>query len=98
MNRVDPALTEWQKLLIDKYLDIPWSDTLYDARSTSDHYSWYYAGYPVTHSLEGAWEHINMNNIHSPTDTLDVSSEFSFAHILQFTKLAVAFAVELSDY
>jgi len=43
-------------------VDIPWSETLYDARSTSDHYSWYYAGYPVTHSLEGAWEHININS------------------------------------
>lgn len=35
---------------------------------------------------------------HQATDTIDVSPEFSFDHILRFTKLAVAFAVELSDY
>ena len=29
---------------------------------------------------------------------IDISDEFSFAHMLEFSKLAVAFAVELGGY
>ncbi|KIK52487.1 hypothetical protein GYMLUDRAFT_233434 [Collybiopsis luxurians FD-317 M1] len=98
MNKVNPRLTEWLKLVIDKYLDIPWFETLYSDRAGSDHQPWTMARYPAAHAIEGLWEDMNRANAHSPNDTIDISSEFSFEHILEFTKLAVAFAVELSDY
>ncbi|KIK52479.1 hypothetical protein GYMLUDRAFT_49876 [Collybiopsis luxurians FD-317 M1] len=98
MNRVNPALTEWLKLVIDKYLDIPWAETHYSGLAASDHQIWTTAGYPAAHAIEGLWEHMNVANAHSPRDTIDSSREFSFEHIHEFTKLAVAFAVELSDY
>ncbi|CEQ39560.1 SPOSA6832_01081 [Sporobolomyces salmonicolor] len=35
------------------------------------------------------------HNIHSTKDTIDYSSEFSFEHMAQFTRVAIALAVEL---
>ncbi|KAE9385153.1 Zn-dependent exopeptidase [Gymnopus androsaceus JB14] len=98
MNQADPALSEYTKLLIEKHLDIPWVETKYPGRAGSDYMSWTIAGYQSAHVLEGAWEGVNFRNHHQATDTIDVSPEFSFDHVLRFTKLAVAFAVELSDY
>ncbi|KAF9059542.1 hypothetical protein BDP27DRAFT_1431206 [Rhodocollybia butyracea] len=98
MDRVYLPLTEWQKSLVEAYLDISWTETMYDPRAGSDHHAWIYAGYPATTSIEGRWEDANEPNAHTPNDAIDISQEFSFDHILQFTKLAVAFAVELSDY
>ncbi|KAF9071619.1 hypothetical protein BDP27DRAFT_1361574 [Rhodocollybia butyracea] len=83
MNRVDPALTEWTKLLIDKYLDIPWVETAYPGFAGSDHQSWMGAGYPAAHSIEGAWEDNNVTIPHTTRDRFDISPEFSFDHILQ---------------
>ncbi|KAF7355186.1 Peptide hydrolase [Mycena sanguinolenta] len=90
---VDPALTEFNKKLVDMYLDIPWVETAC-GYACSDHASWGKAGYPSCFTIESAFGNSN-KNIHSMNDRIDISPEFSFDHMLEFSKLAVAFAVEL---
>ncbi|KAG6837934.1 hypothetical protein H0H93_008328 [Arthromyces matolae] len=53
--------------------------------------------HPTYTSIESAFENSN-KNIHSVNDRIDVSDEFSFDHMLEFSKLAVAFAVELGGW
>jgi leucyl aminopeptidase len=60
--------------------------------SCSDHASWTKAGYPSTFPFETAFNQDNPS-IHSPADTLD---KISPEHALEFAKVALAFAVELS--
>ncbi|KAJ7471088.1 peptidase [Mycena latifolia] len=94
---VDPALTDFLILLIERYLDIPWIKDQYPAGARSDYVSWTKAGYQSAHPLEGQFNHTN-HHIHGVEDRIDVSPEFSFDHMLHFSKLAVAFAIELSSY
>jgi leucyl aminopeptidase len=61
----------------------------------SDHASWTQAGYQSSSSIESSFEDSN-KNIHSTNDRMDISDEFSIKHMAQFSKLAIAFAVELS--
>ncbi|KAJ7680050.1 peptidase [Mycena rosella] len=96
-NDVDAALTEFLILLVDRYLDIPWVKDHYPPGPRSDHVSWTKAGYQSSHPLEGRFKHTN-SHIHGVEDRIDISPEFSFDHMLQFSKLAVAFAIELSSY
>ncbi|KIK60116.1 hypothetical protein GYMLUDRAFT_200755 [Collybiopsis luxurians FD-317 M1] len=98
MNLADLPLSEYLKLLIEKYIDTPWVETRYPGHAGSDYMSWSYAGYQSCHAVESRWDRMNNRNHHRETDSFDVSPEFSFDHILRFTKLAVAFAVELSEY
>ncbi|KAJ7283815.1 peptidase [Mycena rebaudengoi] len=93
---VDPALTEFNKQLVEVYLDIPWVETEC-GYACSDHASWRKAGYPSSFTIESTFGNSNQN-IHSGNDRIDVSEEFSFSHMLEFSKLAVAFAVELGGY
>ncbi|KAJ7039543.1 peptidase [Mycena alexandri] len=64
---------------------------------SSDHASWKKAGYPTSHTLEGQFKNSN-SHIHGVEDRIDITPEFSFDHALHFSKLAVAFAIELSSY
>ncbi|KIY72650.1 Zn-dependent exopeptidase [Cylindrobasidium torrendii FP15055 ss-10] len=99
MLGTDPALIEFQKKLIDKYIEIPCSESKYPMPwSLSDHASWAKAGYQACHSTEAQWEDMNQKNVHTTHDTLDVSSEFSFEHLYHYVRLAVAFGIELSSY
>ncbi|KAF8211279.1 peptidase [Mycena galopus ATCC 62051] len=90
---VDLPLTEFNKQLVDTYLNIPWVETQC-GYACSDHASWGKAGYPSSFTIESTFGNSN-KNIHSANDRIDVSDEFSFSHMLEFSKLAVAFAVEL---
>ncbi|KAF5393820.1 hypothetical protein D9757_000194 [Collybiopsis confluens] len=90
---VDQGLTKFNMELVDMYLDIPYVKTQC-GYACSDHASWGKAGYPSTFTIESAFENSN-KNIHSVNDRIDISDEFSFDHMLEFSKLAVAFAVEL---
>ncbi|KAG6880282.1 hypothetical protein C0992_000059 [Termitomyces sp. T32_za158] len=56
-----------------------------------------YLDIPYVEDLESAFENSN-KNIHSVNDRIDISDEFSFSHMLEFSKLAVAFAVELGGW
>ncbi|KDQ14786.1 hypothetical protein BOTBODRAFT_32551 [Botryobasidium botryosum FD-172 SS1] len=89
-------LTEFVKSLVDEYLAIPYAETKC-GYACSDHASWGKAGYPSAFSIESKFENSNQN-IHSARDRIDISPEFSFDHMLEFSKLAVSFAVELGGW
>jgi leucyl aminopeptidase len=93
---VDEDLTEFNKKLVDMYLDIPWVGTKC-GYACSDHASFSKAGYPSSFTIESAFENSNPH-IHSVNDRIDVSPEFSFDHMLEFSKLAVAYVVELGGW
>jgi len=92
----DEDLTNFNKALVKLYLDIPYVETKC-GYACSDHASWRKAGYPSSFTIESSFENSN-KNIHSTNDRIDISDEFSFTHMLEFSKLAVAFAVELGSY
>ncbi|KAJ3859308.1 peptidase [Lentinula novae-zelandiae] len=96
IDYVDPDLTKFNMELVDLYMDIPFVQTQC-GYACSDHASWRKAGYPSTFTIESSFENAN-KNIHSANDRIDISDEFSFEHMLEFSKLAVAFAVELGGY
>jgi len=89
----DNKLTELNKKLVAEYLDIPYVETKC-GYACSDHASWSKAGYPAIFTIESTFDDSN-KFIHSGNDKIDISDEFSFDHMLEFSKLAVAFAVEL---
>ncbi|KAK4685705.1 bacterial leucyl aminopeptidase, partial [Tremellales sp. Uapishka_1] len=90
---VDPDLTEFVYDLVNKYLAIPPLKTKC-GYACSDHSSFSKAGYQSAFSIESSFENSN-HNIHTSQDTID-HPEFSFTHMREFSKLAVAFAVELA--
>jgi leucyl aminopeptidase len=92
----DPNLTKFNKQLVEKYLNIPYVETKC-GYACSDHASWRKAGYPSVFTIESSFENSN-KNIHSTNDRIDISDEFSFSHMLEFSKLAVAFAIELGGW
>ncbi|KAI0355833.1 peptidase [Trametes cingulata] len=94
----DPTLTEFNKKLVDLYLDIPWVETECGHAICSDHESWRKAGYPGIFTVESDYKHINREYAHTENDRYDISDEFSFTHMLEFSKLAVAFAIELGGW
>jgi len=92
----DDGLTNFNKQLVETYLDIPYVETKC-GYACSDHASWRKAGYPSSFTIESSFENSN-KNIHSTNDRIDISPEFSFDHMLEFSKLAVAFAIELGGW
>ncbi|RXW25839.1 hypothetical protein EST38_g116 [Candolleomyces aberdarensis] len=82
-DNVDTDLTNFNKELVDTYLDIPYVETK--------------CGYACSDQLKSSFGNSN-KNIHSANDRIDISDEFSFSHMLEFSKLAVAFAVELGGW
>ncbi|EPT03561.1 hypothetical protein FOMPIDRAFT_1115220 [Fomitopsis schrenkii] len=96
VDYVDSDLTDFNKKLVDLYLDIPYVETKC-GYACSDHASWAKAGYPSVFTIESLFENSN-KNIHSTNDRYDTSDEFSFSHMLEFSKLAVGFAVELAGW
>ncbi|CDO74057.1 hypothetical protein BN946_scf185043.g107 [Trametes cinnabarina] len=90
-------LTEYNKKLVELYLDIPWVETKC-GYACSDHASWGKAGYPSVFTIEATYENSNHGNIHTANDRYDISPEFSFSHMLEFSKLAISFAIELGGW
>ncbi|KAM5535635.1 hypothetical protein V8D89_010622 [Ganoderma adspersum] len=66
--------------------------------SQSPSASWRKAGYPSVFTIEATFENSNHGHIHTSDDKYDISDEFSFEHMLEFSKLAVGFAVELGGW
>jgi len=91
---VDPDLTDFLRKIVDEYAEIPSVDTKC-GYACSDHASWAKIGAPSAFSIESSFEDSD-NHIHSTSDRLDISDEFSFAHMKQFSRVAAAFAVELA--
>lgn len=90
---VDADLTAFVYSLVETYLAIPPAKTKC-GYACSDHASFSKAGYQSAFAIESTFEDSN-KNIHSTSDTID-HPEFSFTHMKEFSKLAIAFAVELS--
>ncbi|KAK4144605.1 uncharacterized protein C8A04DRAFT_11362 [Dichotomopilus funicola] len=91
VDYVDPNLTNFIKVVIDEYCDIPYVETKC-GYACSDHASASKAGYPSAFVIESAFEYSD-NHIHS---TEDLIKYLSFDHMLQHARLTLAFAYELA--
>ncbi|KAF5362002.1 hypothetical protein D9756_002281 [Leucocoprinus leucothites] len=91
---IDAGLNNFLKQLITMYSRIPWTMDIPCGYACSDHASWYKQGYPSSFPYEAVTGEDDPN-IHSSGDTTSVSG-FSWAHSLEFAKIAVAFAYEMS--
>jgi len=89
---VNPALTEFLRKLVRQYANIPIVDTRC-GYACSDHASWNKAGYPAVFPAEAAFSNSNPH-IHTAQDTLD---KIDPKHALEFSKVALAFLVEMSS-
>ncbi|KAI9324757.1 hypothetical protein DFJ73DRAFT_633786 [Zopfochytrium polystomum] len=90
----DPPLSEFFKKLVEEYSGVEWRE-LQCGYPCSDHASWTQAGYASLFMFEGELPTDGSPFTH--TDNDDVS-HISFDHMARFSRLAVAFAVEMSLY
>ncbi|KAF8159523.1 Zn-dependent exopeptidase [Crassisporium funariophilum] len=91
---ISPDLNTFLKALITAYSRIPWAMDVACGYACSDHASWYKAGFPTSFPYEAITGNDNPT-VHSASDTISVTG-FSWAHSLEFAKVAVAFAYELA--
>jgi leucyl aminopeptidase len=92
-DNVDPALSAFTAKLVAAYTGVTASETEC-GYGCSDHASWTKKGYPAAMAFEASFEGMN-HEIHTERDTLATSGGDA-SHSVAFTKLAVAFAVELA--
>lgn len=88
----DSNLSAYVKELIKTYIQVP-VGTSKCGYGCSDHASWMKAGVPAAFPCETNFEQHNPY-IHSSSDTMEL---LSLEHMTNFTKLAVAFAIELGS-
>jgi leucyl aminopeptidase len=74
---------------VDAYLSVPWQnrDCGY---ACSDHASWTDLGFTSAFTSEP----VSNPNMHTPRDVIET---LSFLQLLEYTKLAVGYAVEISE-
>lgn len=87
---VDEALTNFIKVVVDAYCDIPYVETSC-GYGCSDHASASKAGYPSAFVIESDFDASN-HFIHTTMDTID---RLSFDHMEQHAKLTLGYAYEL---
>ncbi|KAJ3190218.1 Leucine aminopeptidase 1 [Gaertneriomyces sp. JEL0708] len=88
---VNAPLSKYLQSLAKAYCAIPWGNVKC-GYGCSDHASWTKAGFPATFAFESSFSD-SSPYIHTDKDTL---ATVSYAHMKEFTKLAIGFAVELS--
>ncbi|KTC76912.1 aminopeptidase LapA [Legionella brunensis] len=88
----DKALSNFMVDLIQTYVKVPVSYSKC-GYGCSDHASWMMAGIPAAFPCETSFEDHNPY-IHSSRDTMDL---LSAEHMTNFTKLGLAFAIELAS-
>ncbi|KAF2259425.1 Zn-dependent exopeptidase [Lojkania enalia] len=88
---VDTGLTEFIKIVIDEYCDIPYVETKC-GYACSDHASASKAGYPSSFVIEASMENIS-GSIHTDRDTI---STVNFDHMIQHAKMTTGFGYELA--
>ena len=88
---VDPGLTEFIKVIITAYCDIPYVLTKC-GYACSDHASASKAGYPSAFVIESDFKYSD-NKIHTTEDKLEY---LSFEHMLQHARLTLGLAYELA--
>lgn len=88
----DKSLTNFVAKLIDTYVHVPvdYSECGYGC---SDHASWDEVGIPAAFPCESNFEDHNPY-IHTSSDTMDL---LSLEHMTNFSKLAIAFAIEMAS-
>lgn len=91
-DNVDDKLTNYLGKLIATYVKRPTQRTAC-GYACSDHATWTQHGYHAAMPAESAYENTNPS-IHSSNDTME---KLSLDHMTDYTKLAVAFAVELAE-
>ncbi|KAF8159899.1 Zn-dependent exopeptidase [Crassisporium funariophilum] len=91
---VDANLTAYVGSLVDEYTSLPWVINEPCGYACSDHASWNQLGYPSVMPFEGLFSNINPK-IHTSGDTVSVAG-FSWNHTFEYSKLAAAYAYELS--
>lgn len=87
----DSALSDYVAKLIKHYVKVPVNKSSC-GYGCSDHASWTAAGVPAAFPCETSFEEHNPY-IHSSSDTMD---RLSLEHMTNFTKLGLAFAIELA--
>lgn len=87
----DNALTDFVAKLVDTYVGVPVAESSC-GYGCSDHVSWMDAGIPAAFPCESNFENHN-TSIHTPMDTAD---KLVPEHMANFTRLGVAFAIELA--
>ena len=89
---VNPDLSNFVESLITTYVKRPVKHTMC-GYACSDHAIWYAQGFSVAMSAESAFETSNPY-MHSSNDTIE---NLSLTHMVDYAKLAFAFAVELAE-
>ncbi|KAK9785206.1 putative Peptide hydrolase [Seiridium cardinale] len=90
VDNVDDNLTNFIRLVLDAYSEIPYVDTEC-GYACSDHASATKAGYPSAMVFESAFED-HLASIHTAQDTMD---KVNFDHVLQHARITTGAAVEL---
>ncbi|RQM27783.1 hypothetical protein B5M09_004433 [Aphanomyces astaci] len=85
-------LVDFLKKLVTKYLSIGYVDRAIGYAS-SDHASWFRAGYPSSFPFEAARGNGNPY-AHTSNDTL---ANINWGHVADFTKFSIAYVVELTQ-
>jgi bacterial leucyl aminopeptidase len=88
----DKGLSSFVAKLIDTYVHVP-VDYSRCGYGCSDHASWTDIGVPSAFPCESNFAAHNPN-IHTPSDTM---AHLSLEHMTNFSKLAIAFAIELAS-
>ncbi|KAL8703968.1 MAG: hypothetical protein Q9201_002869 [Fulgogasparrea decipioides] len=88
---VNPELTEFIKLTITEYCEIPYTLTKC-GYACSDHASASKAGYPSAFVIESDFKYVD-NKIHTTEDKMEY---LSLDHMLQHARLTLAFTYELA--
>jgi bacterial leucyl aminopeptidase len=91
-DHVDRGLSNFVAKLIDTYVQVPVDYSLC-GYGCSDHASWDDEGIPAAFPCESSFDEHNPY-IHSSSDTMEL---LSLEHMTNFSKLAVAFAIELAS-
>ncbi|KAK8058251.1 peptidase family M28 [Apiospora phragmitis] len=106
-TQADDPLTEWISKLGEEYTSLPSLITTLDPRGGSDYMSYTKLGYPSAFATEGdpsaggVFPGDYNPYMHTVNDTMYVDDEtgkFSFDHMAEFCKLAIAFAVEQAGW
>lgn len=89
----NPWLRQYMKALSDHYVGARWKQDQC-GYGCSDHASWHRQGYAAIMPFEAGFNTMNQN-IHTSEDT--ITPALNFKHSAAFAKLAVAFALDLSN-
>ncbi|KAG7094064.1 hypothetical protein E1B28_007684 [Marasmius oreades] len=91
---IDAGLNTFLRSIIGSYSSLPVANDTPCGYACSDHASWYKAGYPTAFPFEAVTGN-DSPVIHTSSDTTAYSG-FSWSHSLEFAKVALAAAYELT--